>query len=275
MLHEIRIEFLKLLRKPRTYIGPMGMIVLIALLSMAVKYGHEFEHMRDALSQEFFVAGSFVNAAFLTRYILIPPVVLMFLPLFTCMVFGDLLASEAADGTLRMILCRPVKRITVLSAKYVAGVAYSLALVLGAGIFAYLLGIALLGRGDLLNFTDGVCVFPERSAILRLLEVYMLIAAGMVAIGSIAFAVSAFLGNSNGAVGGAVGIVIVSGILGHIEYFERLRPFLLTTYLDIDRFFAVKLDAEMYRKSILVMLAYAVLSFVVGAIAFCRRDVLT
>lgn len=275
MFSEISIESLKLLRKPRTCIGLIGMMILIVLLAASLKYGHDFDHMREALSQEFLVVGTFVNAEFLMRFILIPPILLMFLPLFTCMVFGDLLASESADGTWRMLLCRPVSRMTVLSAKYITGVCYTIFLVLGSGVFSCLLGIVLLGRGGLLNFDGGINVFSEWGGLIRLAEVYLLIAAGMVAVGSIAFAISAFLANSNGAIGTAVGLLVVSGILGHIEYFSRLKPYLLTTYLEVDRFFASSFDLEMYRKSILVMFVYAAVSLTVAAVAFCRRDVLS
>lgn len=275
MIAEIRIEFFKLARKSRTYVGPSGMAFLIILLAIALKFGHELDHMREALSQEFVISGSFINAAFLTRYVLSPPVILTFLPLFTCTVFGDLLPSEHSDGTLRTILCRPVKRITVLAAKFIAGTAYAISISLGTGLFAYLLGILILGRGDLLSLSDGICILPEKAGMIRLSEAYLLVAVGMVSVGSIAFAVSSFLNNSNGAIGTAVGGLILSGIVGRIEFFQWLRPFLLTTYLDIDRFVGIRPDFGLYWKSLMVMAAYVIISFVIGAIVFCRRDVLS
>lgn len=275
MFTKLGIEFGKLLRKPRTYIGPAAMTALIIIVMIAMKYGHEFRHMQDRLAQDFVVSGSFVNAAFLTRYMLLPPVLFMFLPLFSCMVMGDLLASESAEGTLRTLLCRPVTRWSVIVSKYIVGVFYVLALTYGMGLIGYAVGLAFLGHGSLLSFVGGIWIIPEDAAIVRLLEVYGLVAAGMIAVGSLAFAISTFLSNSNGAIAGAVGFLIMSGIVGEIEYFSWLRPYLLTTYLQVNWFFTDTLDVQLYTKSIGVMLIYSVVAFVIGLVIFHRRDVLS
>lgn len=273
-LTEFGLEIEKLLKKPRTYIGPVAMLGLIGIVLVAMRYGNEFQHMYERLAQDFIISGSFVNAAFLTRYMLLPPVLYMFLPLFSCTVFGDLIASEAADGTLRTLLCRPVTRWRVIGSKYAVGVLYVFVLTMGTGLLAYLLGWAFLGRGSLLSFAEGLWILPERMAVIRLVEIYALVAAGMAAVGSMAFAISTFLNNSNGAIAGAVGFLIVSGIVGQIEFFSRLRPYLLTTYLEVDGFFKYQLDLPLFLKSLGVMLAYAVVSFLIGVVVFHRRDVL-
>ena len=275
MLVKLHIELIKLLRKSRTYIGPIAMTCLVVLMLIAMKYGHETRHMQERLSEEFIISGSLVNAVFLARFMLLEFVVYMFLPLFSCMVFGDLLASEAADGTLRTLLCRPVTRIGVFISKFLTGVMYVTALVFGTGLIAYILGAIFLGRGSLFNFTNGIWVLPEKTAILRLLLAYGLITVGMIAVGSISFAISTFLSNSNGAIAGAMGIVIFSSIIGQIEYFSSLRPYLLTTYLQVGGFFTDKVDVQLLTKSLGVMLAYSVVSLVIGMIIFHRRDVLS
>jgi len=275
MLVELQTEFFKLAKKPRTYIGPSALMCLLALIIVAIKYGHEFQYMQERLARDFIISGSFANAAFLTRYVLLPPVLLMFLPLFSSMVFGDLLAAEAADGTLRTLLCRPVTRIGIAVSKYLLGVFYVLTLTLGLGIAAYLLGAVFLGRGSLLSFFGGIWIIPEKAAILRLFEVYALVALGMVSTGSIAFAISTFLSNSNGAVGGAVGFITISAIIGGIEFFSSIKPYLLTTYLlSVDRLFTDKLDTALYLKSAEVFAVYAVVALIIGLIIFQKKDVL-
>ena len=274
MLTNLRLEFLKLLRKSRTYIGPVAMCLLITLLLVGMKYGHQFEYMRRRLEQDFIVSGSFVNAAFLARYLL-EGIVYTFLPLFACLVCGDLIASEAADGTLRTLLCRPVTRVAVAVSKYVVGIIYVLALTLGTGLAAYLVGSVLLGRGSLLVLSGGIWIFPEQTALVRLAAAYALVAAGMVAVGSIAFAVSTFLSNSNGAIAGAMGLLYGSVVISEIEYFAKLKPYLLTTHLDAwRRFFTNALDVHLFAESVGVMLIYSAVAFLVGLAIFQRRDVL-
>ncbi len=275
MLTNLRLELLKVLRKPRTYIGPVAMGLLIIAMLVGMKHGHQFDYIRRRLEQEFIVSGSFVNAAFLVRYLL-EGIVYTFLPLFACIVCGDVVAAEAADGTLRTLLCRPVTRLGVAVSKYVVAVTYALALALGTGLVAYLAGSAYLGRGSLVVLSRGLWIFPEHAAILRLAAAYALVAAGMAAVGSIAFAVSTFLSNSNGAVAGAMGFLYGSAVVGEIEYFAVLKPYLLTTYLEQWRgFFTGTIDAHLLAKCVGVMVIYSAVALAVGLVIFHRRDVLS
>ena len=275
MLTELRLELFKLLRKPRTYIGPASMAALTTLVLIGMKYGNEFRYMHHRLERDFYVAGTMVNAAFLARS-LMEVIVYTFLPLFACMVCGDLIASEAADGTLRMLLCRPITRFRVFGSKYAVAVAYALALTFGTGIAAYLAGVAFLGRGSLVVFTDGIWILPERLALQRIALAYAVAAVGMVAIGSIAFAISTFLSNSNGAIAGAMGFLFGSAVIGQIGYFAKLKPYLLTTHLEVWRdLFAGNVNVPDLTHSLGVMMIYSAVAFLIGAVIFQRRDVLS
>ncbi len=275
MLTKLQIELLKLYRKPRTYLGFAGMAAIISLMLAAVKYGDPFHHMQARLAQDFIVVGSFVNAAFLARYLL-EGIVYTFLPLFACLVCGDLIASEAADGTLRAFLSRPVSRASVATSKYAVGALYILALSFGTGLLAYLAGWAFLGRGGLVVLSKGVWVFPEGAAVLRLLAAYGLVGVSMLAVGSIAYAISTFLNNSNGSIIGAMAIMYGSAIVGEIEYFARVKPYLLTTYMDKWRhLFVDPVEVDIVLKALAVLAIYAAGSFVIGLAVFQRRDVLS
>lgn len=274
MLTALRLEVFKLIRKPRTYIGPAALAGLTGIILVSMVYGSDFRHIQDRLESEFFLTGSIENAAFMTCMML-ELVSFVLLPLFACMVFGDLLASEAADGTLRMMLCRPITRFKVVVSKYIVGAAYTLALTVGMGVFSYLVGLIFLGRGSLVSVNGGIWILPERMAMMRLLLAYGLAAVGMVAIGSMAFAISTLLSNSNGAIVGAMGLVICSTIIGQIQYFDNIKPYLLTTYLHVGQFIVGKPDMALYHKSLYVMAAYAVVSLAVGLVIFSRKDVLS
>ena len=275
MLVSLRLELLKVMRKSRTYIGPAALSLLIIAMLVGMKHGHEFQYMRRRLEQDFIVAGSFVNAAFLVRFLL-EGITYTFLPLFACMVCGDLLASEAADGTLRTLLCRPVTRMRVAISKYAVAIMYVLGLTFGTGLFAYLMGWGYLGRGSLVVLQRGVWIYPEHDAILKLLAAYALVACGMVALGSIAFAISTFLSNSNGAIAAAMGLLYGSAVIGEIQYFAKIKPYLLTTQLEMWRdFFTGVPDAHALTKAVGIMAAYSAISLIVGLVIFNRRDVLS
>ncbi len=272
----LRIEFLKLWLKPRTYIGFAGMAAVIALMFLAMKFGHPFRHMEATLEQRgFIVAGTFLNAEFVVHH-LIRGVVLLFLPLFSAMVFGDLIASEAADGTMRTMLCRPVSRIAVGIAKYLTGIGYVLALTFGTGIAAFLAGWLVFGKGNLVSVESGMWIFTEQEAIPRLIAAYGLAAVSALAVGSIAFALSSFLSNAGGAIIGAMVVLYGLRIISLMDYFESIQPYLFTSYLDSweGLFVTPILSADIWR-SAGVTLTYSVVFCAVGLAIFRRKDVLS
>ncbi len=271
----LRIEFLKLWRKPRTYLGFAGMAAIIGLMFLGMKLGHPFRHMEAQLARDWIVAGSFLNAGFIAQH-LMGGVVYTFLPLFSAMVFGDLIASEAADGTIRTMLCRPVSRIGVGLSKYANGALYVLALTFGTGAAAYLIGWLVFGRGNLVVLDSGISIFTEREALPRLIGAYGMAALSMIAVGSIAFALSSFLSNSNGAIIGAMVVMSGLAIIGEIDYFEFLKPYLFTTYLDEWKgLFADPIRSADVLRSAGVMLAYSAAFSVLGLAIFRRKDVLS
>lgn len=275
MITSIRMELLKLWRKPRTYFGFISMTLMIILMLIAIKYGDPFRHMRERISQDFIIAGSFINAAFLTRYLL-EGVVYTFLPLFACLVCGDLIASEASDGTLRTVLCRPISKVGWAVSKYVVGAFYIFVLAIFSGVAAYMVGWAFLGKGSLVVFNDGIWVFPEWSAILRLLATYGIVAVAMLAVGSVSFAISTFLSNANVAIIGGMGLLYMSAILQEIEYFKFLKPYLLTSYFNSWKgLFIEPIDTTIIWESLGVLLVYSAVAFIIGLVIFQRRDVLS
>jgi len=275
MLTTIRVEAHKLWRKPRTYLGFAAISGLVTLCLIAVKYENPLRHVERYLAQDFIMSGSFVNAVFLVHN-LIEILAFTFLPLFACLVLGDLIASEAADGTLRTILCRPVSKAALVASKYIIGAAYAVSLTIFSGVLGYLLGRAFLGRGSLLIFSDGIWIFNEQSALLRLLAAYALVSASALAVGSMSFAISTFLSNSNAAIVGGMGLLYTSVALGAIDYFKFLRPYLIPTYSQAwHRLFVDPIDTLFLLKSFGVLLAYAAVSFGIGLIIFVRKDVLT
>ena len=54
----------------------------------------------------------------------------LLMPLYTGLIGGDLMAKEAEDGTLRMILSRPISRFRLLLVKWLAGLCFSAVLVM-------------------------------------------------------------------------------------------------------------------------------------------------
>jgi ABC-2 type transport system permease protein len=137
----IRVELIKLLRRPRTWIT----VVLTCALPFVVAVFITVTHLVPPPGQ-----GSAFLSAVLQQGALYPAAALalvlpVFLPVAVAVVAGDSIAGEATAGTLRYLLVRPVGRTRLLVAKLVSVVAYVLITVLAVTFTAYATGVFLLG----------------------------------------------------------------------------------------------------------------------------------
>jgi ABC-2 type transport system permease protein len=137
----IRVELVKLFRRPRTWIS----MVLTCALPFVVAIFITTTHLAPPPGQ-----GSAFLSAVLQDGALYPAAALalvlpVFLPVAVAVVAGDSIAGEAAGGTLRYLLVRPVGRTRLLVAKLISVTAYVLSVVLAVTFTAYATGVFLLG----------------------------------------------------------------------------------------------------------------------------------
>jgi len=137
----IRVELAKLFRRPRTWIS----MVLTCALPFVVAVFITITHLAPPPGQ-----GSAFLSAVLQNGELYPAAALalvlpVFLPVAVAVVAGDSIAGEAAGGTLRYLLVRPVSRTRLLVAKLISVIAYVLLVVLAVTFTAYATGIFMLG----------------------------------------------------------------------------------------------------------------------------------
>jgi ABC-2 type transport system permease protein len=131
----------KLFRRPRTWIS----LVLTCALPFVVAIFITITHLAPPPGQ-----GSAFLSAVLQDGELYPAAALalvlpVFLPVAVAVVAGDSIAGEAAGGTLRYLLVRPVGRTRLLVAKLTSVTAYVLSVVLAVTFTAYATGVLLLG----------------------------------------------------------------------------------------------------------------------------------
>src|SRR4051794_30393009 len=130
----LKNELWKLFGKKRTYIG-FGAFVLAqnAMLLIFRLKGHT--RMEYVLQGNGYLAEQFISALSVAIIMLAPQIILL-MPLYAALVGGDLVAKEAEDGTLRMILARPISRFNLLLAKWLAGIVFAVLLVMVLGVMA-------------------------------------------------------------------------------------------------------------------------------------------
>src|SRR5436309_9523993 len=126
--HQLRNELWKLFGKKRTYIGFGAFLLTQNAILLAFHFTRWQQEVERLLAGNGYQAQDFVSALTVAVCMLLPQVLLL-MPLYAALVGGDLVAKEAEDGTLRMILSRPISRFRLLFVKWSSGVIFSIVLV--------------------------------------------------------------------------------------------------------------------------------------------------
>lgn len=147
-LGQLRGELWKLFARKRTYIGfgaylLIEILILILLQLPAMKGWYE-----RFIEKQGYVAADYYSGLTL-GFLIVTWTVYILGPLYLSLVTGDAVAKDVEDGTMRMILSRPVSRLRVVWVRYVAVVIYTLVLCLFISGSALLVGLARNGMGGM------------------------------------------------------------------------------------------------------------------------------
>ena len=234
----IRVELMKLARRPRNWVSlallcalPVIVAVFVAVTHLVPPPGQGPTLLSDVLA-----SGSLYPAVALA--IVLP----VFLPIAVAVVGGDSIAGEASSGMLRYLLARPVGRARLLTAKLVAVVAYVLAAVILVAATAYITGILLFGSKPVAASPGGLTA-PNLAAtslsgsgltpaelLLRILGAVAFISVSMLGVATIALFLSTVTDSSLGAALGALGALITSQVLITLNSASAIAPYLPTRY---------------------------------------------
>ncbi|WP_406313204.1 ABC transporter permease [Streptosporangium sp. NBC_01639] len=188
---------------------------------------------------------------------------------------GDTVASEASWSSLRYLLAAPIPRDRLLRQKLIVAMGYSAAAVICLPLMALLAGTLAFGWNDVRVPGTGetiaaLDVLPRFGIVI----LYALVSQFVVA--ALAFLLSVSTDSPLGAVGGAVGLVIVSNILQAVEALGSLREFLPTfwntAWLDA---LAPQPDYGGMVKGVAVSVTYSAVLVAFAFRRFRRRDVVS
>jgi len=214
-------------RRTQLALGFMALLPLIVLLSFEFGRGSDddngggqFSSLVDLATSgglNFALFSIFVSASFL-------------LVVVVALFCGDTVASEASWGSLRYLLAIPVPRARLLAVKLTVALMYSAAALLTLAGTALLLGTLRYGWHPLSSTI--AAEIPPGEGVLRLLGILGYLAVVLLVVAGLAFLLSVTTDAPLGAVGGAVLLWILSGILDQIDALGVIRDMLPTHYSD-------------------------------------------
>jgi len=272
---QLKNELWKLFGKKRTYIGFGAFLLVQAIMLLMFKFTRWQSSFERFLAGNGYLASEYVSALTVSLVMLMPQILLL-MPLYATLVGGDLVAKEAEDGTLRMILARPISRFRLLLVKWVSGITFSAALVAALGLTA--LGVACVlfpwksmfipgGPGE------GFNVMSAHDGSLRFAFSHLFLAANATAILSIAFMFSCFNMKPAAATILALSFLFVNMVMEHLPFFEDYQNWFITHHFECWRhIFQSPIPWPQIIQSETILMAMSATAFTIGAMAFQVRD---
>ena len=265
----IRVELVKLVRRPRTWAS----ILLLCGLPTLVAVFIAVTHVAPAPGQ-----GPALLSAVLSNGTLYPAAALalvlpIFLPIAVSLMAGDAIAGEATSGTLRYLLTRPVGRTRLLVAKLITLIVFVLlAVILVAGI-GYITGALLFGTQPLPTLSGGQPLNNSQASF-RIVFSMLYVGVSMLGVASFGLFLSTLTDAPLGATLGGLAVLVASGVLDQLGAAASIRPYLPTHYwlsfVDLFRDPILWRDVE---RGLALQTVYVVVLLGASWAAFVTRDV--
>jgi ABC-2 type transport system permease protein len=220
----LRVEAVRQLRRRRTWIAFAVLLLLPWVLAAAFKIGGS--PSGNDPNTPGLVTVATTGALNFTAFTLFASVGFL-LVVAVALFCGDTVASEAGWASLRYLLAAPVPRVRLLRQKLIVALSLSALAVLSLPVMAMITGIYVFGWARLrLPATD--TALPNGTALTRLLIIVGYTLVSELVVAALAFLLSVTTDSPLGAVGGAVGLVIVSNIIDAVTALGHWREFLPT-----------------------------------------------
>ncbi|MEU6041101.1 ABC transporter permease subunit [Actinomadura sp. NPDC047616] len=220
----LRVEAVRQFRRRRTLVAFGILLVLPWVLVAAFKLGGDPEP-GEAPGLVTVATASAMNFALFAMFVSVGFLLVVAVALFC----GDTVASEAGWSSLRYLLAAPVPRARLLRQKLIVSLAYAAAAVLTLPLMSLAAGTVAFGWDEVRLPTGGSV--PVGTALGRMLIIVGFALVSQLVVAALAFLLSVTTDSPLGAVGGAVGLVIVSNILDAVTALGSWRDFLPTHWM--------------------------------------------
>ena len=274
-LRQVSGELRKLFARKRTFIGFGAFLTFEIVVLFLLRLDKVQATVRRVIENAGYDAAVYLSGLTL-GFLIVLWTVLLLEALFLALVAGDVVSKEVEDGSMRMMLCRPVSRARILLLKGLVSLFYTFGLTLFVMLTALLAGFANSGIGGLFVFAplEGVFAFHDFwPGLLRYLAAVPLLSLSLFTVTAMAFCLSCFNMKPSAATVITLSLLFADTILKNIPYFESLKGIFLTakmsTWIHV---FDYRIPWEMMVENYAWLAAINASRFLIGWQAFGRRD---
>lgn len=280
-LLQLKNELVKLFARKRTYLGFGGAVAaqLVFLILWRLPLAQRAFEGITRRSKEDFMAEYFMGltAAQLT----VTFTFLLLGGLYLALVGGDIVAKEVEDGTMRMILARPISRRRLWTIKWLATSIYTFALVICIGLTSLLLATAFCGGLGKLAVIYGqhprhlmfLSTYETGAGLLVYAKGILLLAVVMHVVSALAFMLSCLNMKPATATVTTLAVFFLDAVVKMVPFFDVYDQWLLSYHLScwlraMSRLTLPSATAT----SVIYLLALAAIFLAISARRFSRRD---
>jgi ABC-2 type transport system permease protein len=232
-LQQFSGELLKLFARKRTYIGFAAFLGVEVIILFLLNLPRVRGALARVIEDSGYPAGDYLSGLTLGFFVLLWSVFLLG-ALYLALVAGDVVGKEVEDGTLRMMLCRPVSRGRILTLKACAVIVYSFALTWFVGLTALIVGLLHSGAGGLFVFAPMEKVFALYDfgpGLARYALAVFFLSLSLLTIPAVGFFLSCLDMKPAAATIGTLSLFFLDSILKNIPFFESLKPWFITSHM--------------------------------------------
>lgn len=276
-IYQLKNELWKLFGKKRTYIGFMMLALAQLLIVCLLRFSPSSHHWMERIMQRSgFPVDQYISMLTVAT-IMASILAYTLLPLYVALIGGDIVSKEAEDGTLRMILSRPVSRARLLCLKWCAGFVFSVVLALALALGGLIIcGLFFPVTGGLFAQVPdqdlGVFLFNEGFERFLLAHLFLVIKAATIM--SLAFMFSCFNMKPAAAAILALSVFIIDRILEDMPYFHDLRQYFIDYHMNMwQLFFQQHIEWWQIGESVGMLLGFSLTFLIVGVAVFQVRDI--
>lgn len=279
MWRNIHTELIKIFAKPRSYIGFVAIAIIVSLIHVAMYVDglNYIKFVTGPLEASFNIEGKILNGN-LVCFIILQTLIIQ-IPLLVALVTGDLISGEAAMGTIRLLITRPLSRTSILFSKFYAGAIYVLVLLIWLGLVSLGLGLLIFGPGDLIVLkSESISILASDDTLWRFFAGLGIAFLSLLVVASFSLLLSCYAENSIGPIISTMAVIILFTIIGamDIPLFDKIKPFLFTTHMVIWRnMFDQDLDFDLISNSIMILVGHIVLFLSLAWYSFRKKDILS
>ena len=268
-------ELVKLFARRRTYIGFGAFLFMEAAVITGLNFPKPKAAFRTMIERAGFSFDHYFSGLTLGLQMVMWTVFLVG-GLYLSLVAGDVVSKEVEEGTMRLMLCRPIARWKIVLQKYLACVVYTLSLTAFIGGTALAAGVIYRGVGGLFAFSLSphiFAIYETGPGLQRYLGAMPLLSLALMTFASIGFFFSCLNMKPAAATITTLSLLFFDSIFRQIPQFAAYKSYFITEHMSL---WLQVFQARIPWRDLGIDTAYLVAldaTFVVlGIVAFGQRD---